>query len=74
MGKLAKDRLWVDVKEVQQLTEKEPLFQVGEEANDETKGLFGKNPRFSLQSVNFAPGENRYLSEHYEQKITEGDE
>ncbi|BCJ88368.1 hypothetical protein [Effusibacillus dendaii] len=56
------------------MAEKEPLFQVGEDVKDKAKGLYGKNPKLSLQSVNFSPGENSYLSKHYEQKVTNSEE
>lgn len=30
------------------------------------KDLYGLEPKMSLQSVNFAPGENTLLNEHFE--------
>lgn len=31
------------------------------------KDLYGLEPKMSLQSVNFAPGENTLLNEHFEE-------
>ncbi|MEW9673328.1 hypothetical protein [Ammoniphilus sp. 3BR4] len=47
--------------------EKEPYFQVGEDLADDLRGYYGMDPELSLQSVNFSPGENKYLNEHYEE-------
>ncbi|MCQ6278924.1 hypothetical protein [Bacillus sp. EB600] len=45
---------------------KEPMFQSGEMVDKLAKGLYGLNPEMSLLSVNFAPDENKYLNEHYQ--------
>lgn len=34
--------------------------------NKSVKDLYGLEPKMSLQSVNFAPGENTLLNEYYE--------
>jgi hypothetical protein len=48
--------------------EKEPQFQSGESVDKMRKGLYGLDPETSLLSVNFAPGENAYLNEHYQEE------
>ncbi|WP_174735180.1 hypothetical protein [Mesobacillus harenae] len=53
------------------MKEKEPLFQSGETADKQTKGLYGLDPETSLQSVNFAATENAYLNEHYQEESKE---
>ena len=45
---------------------KEPMFQSGEMTDELARGLYGLDPEMSLLSVNFAPAENQYLNEHYQ--------
>jgi hypothetical protein len=33
--------------------------------------LYGMDPEMSLQSVNFAPNENSYLNEHFQEEADE---
>jgi hypothetical protein len=38
----------------------------GEIGSKSPQDLYGLEPKMSLQSVNFAPGENTHLNEHFE--------
>lgn len=48
--------------------EKEPQFQSGESVDKMWKGLYGLDPETSLLSMNFAPSENTYLNEHFQEE------
>ncbi len=53
--------------------EQKEKFKSGKKVNKLFKNLYGMDPEMSLLSSNFAPPENTYLKEHYQDNHNENE-